>query len=115
MSHATIHVIVQKILIQMVIQMNSIHKWHFKYAENTKIKDWTSKIFATLWSALSKFTKETTDREKLKLAFDFYDIDKDGFITREEMFEILKMVFFTEDDNQDKEEIKRDFRNNRIL
>ncbi|KAK2964875.1 putative Calcineurin subunit B [Blattamonas nauphoetae] len=43
-------------------------------------------------TGLSVFGSDSTDEKKLKLLFDVYDVDGDGFISNGELFYVLKMM-----------------------
>ena len=48
--------------------------------------------FTTFVKALSTFNDKDNEEDKIKFLFQIYDIDGDGFITKEELFVILKSL-----------------------
>lgn len=48
--------------------------------------------FKQFITALSVFNARADKKQKLEFAFKIYDIDKDGFISNNELFEVLKMM-----------------------
>eukprot|EP00033_Pygsuia_biforma_P001362 GCRY01001543.1.p1 GENE.GCRY01001543.1~~GCRY01001543.1.p1 ORF type:complete len:178 (+),score=24.50 GCRY01001543.1:205-738(+) len=48
--------------------------------------------FSEFIQALSIFTNQSSEEEKLKFAFKVYDMDDDGFISNGELFQVLKMM-----------------------
>lgn len=43
-------------------------------------------------TGISKLTASSSREEKMRFAFDIYDIDKDGYISNGELFKVLKMM-----------------------
>ena len=57
--------------------------------------------------ALSIFLKGTHE-ERLRFAFDLYDVNPDGFITREEMFFLLQQTIIKAPSIEDREEMTKE-------
>ena len=48
--------------------------------------------FLEFVQGLSSLSVSASDEEKLKFAFQIYDMNNDGFISNGELFEVLKMM-----------------------
>ena len=51
--------------------------------------------FKQFVTALSAFTDRASSEEKTRFAFKIYDITNDGFVSSDELFQVLKMMVGT--------------------
>ena len=61
--------------------------------------------FKEFLKALSVFSDHGTDEEKARFAFRIYDIDNDGYISENELFEVMKTMVGDNVDNENLKEI----------
>lgn len=48
--------------------------------------------FVEFLVGLAKLTADVDEREKMRFAFDIYDVDKDGHISNGELFQVMRMM-----------------------
>ncbi|OMJ07794.1 Neuronal calcium sensor 1 [Smittium culicis] len=104
-----------------------IYKNFFPFGDSTKFSERIFKIFDANKNGTVDFkeflqalsiTSRGTPEEKLNWAFELYDIDKDGFITEDEMLQIVSaiykmlgnMVQLAEDEDTPEKRVKKIFR-----
>ena len=92
----------------MLYSYRSRHQTFFPSVFRAFDKDTDNKVNAEEWvKGLSIFLRGSL-REKIKFCFDVYDMNSDGWITKEEMFHMLKFCLPQRQQEEDPDEGVRD-------